>query len=445
MASQERTRSLEGIIPKKIYSVSELTAEIGDLLENEFPFVLVEGEISNLRIPASGHIYFMLKDDEAQLRCVMFKDKAKYLSTRGYDEPKKESDDDKLQPSLFSEKFEPRPIVPFEPEEGQHVIVMGRIGVYSPRGEYQLIADNIEPVGIGAMTIAFEKLKKKLSEKGYFDREWKKPIPFLPKKIAIVTSPTGAALFDMLKIIYERHPGAHVIIVPVRVQGDGAEREIAGGIDTVNKHDAADVIICGRGGGSLEDLWAFNTEVVADAIFRSKIPVISAVGHEIDITIADLVADERAPTPTAAAQIVVPRYSDLMMTLDLNLERLKDTLGDIIQNRKMNLESLVKMLKKPKEALSGAMMRIEMLSSSMTTKIRSAYKDRRARFEALISALDRLSPLGVLSRGYSITQRANDGTVITRSSEIEIGDIAKIRLYIGTLLAKITEREIEDK
>ncbi len=436
---------MEGIGPKKIYSVSELTYEIGHLLENKFPFILVEGEISNLRIPASGHIYFMLKDDEAQLRCVMFKDKAKYLSKKVYDEPKKDIDDNGSQPSLFSEKFEIRPLVPFEPEEGQHVIVMGRIGVYSPRGEYQIIADNIEPVGIGAMTIAFEQLKKKLLAKGYFDRDRKKPIPFLPNRIAIVTSPTGAALFDILKVIYERHPGAHVIIVPVRVQGEGAEREIARGIDLINRHDAADVIISGRGGGSIEDLWAFNTEEVADAVFRSKIPVISAVGHEIDITIADLVADERAPTPTAAAQIVVPRLSDLMMTLDLNLERLKDILGDVIQSRKTNLESLIKMLKKPKEVLSGAMMKIEMLSISISTKIKSAYNDRRARLETLVSALERLSPLGVLLRGYSITQRADDQTIITNSSEIAVGDLARIRLFAGTLLARITEREIEEK
>lgn len=437
---------LEGLGPKKIYSVSELTYEIGDLLEKKYPFVLVEGEISNLRIPASGHIYFMLKDDEAQLRCVMFKDKAKYLSTRAYDEPKIDIDNgDESQPSLFSEKFDAKPPIPFEPEDGQHVIAIGRIGVYSPRGEYQLIADNIEPVGIGAMTIAFEQLKKKLSAKGYFDRDRKKPIPFLPKRIAVVTSPTGAALFDMLKVIYERHPGAHVIIVPVRVQGEGAEREIARGLDLINRHDAADVIICGRGGGSIEDLWAFNTEDVADAFFRSKIPVISAVGHEIDITIADLASDERAPTPTAAAQIAVPRLSDLIMTLDLNLERLKDILDAVIQTRKKNLESLIKMLKKPKEVIYGAMMRIEMLSAAMITKTKSAYSDRRARFETLVSALERLSPLGVLSRGYSITQRADDGKIITSSSEIDVGDLAKIRLYMGTLLARITERKIEEK
>ncbi|MEE9165043.1 MAG: exodeoxyribonuclease VII large subunit, partial [Nitrospinota bacterium] len=258
---------------RQVYTVTEITRAIKFSLETEFPRVWIEGEISNLRIPSSGHMYLTIKDEESQIKVVMFRSGKSQLK--------------------------------FGPKDGDQVIVKGKITVYEPRGEYQIVIDYMEPKGIGALQLAFQQLKEKLSKEGLFDEELKKSLPLLPQKIGIITSPTGAAVRDILNIIDRRFPNVHILIAPVKVQGEGAAQEIAAAVKDLNKIKGVDVIIVGRGGGSIEDLWAFNEEVVARAIFESEIPVISAVGHEIDFTISDFVADLRAPTPSAAAELVV--------------------------------------------------------------------------------------------------------------------------------------------
>ncbi|RLB32513.1 MAG: exodeoxyribonuclease VII large subunit, partial [Deltaproteobacteria bacterium] len=280
----------------KIYTVSRLTEEIKELLEGTFDFIWVEGEISNFRIPTSGHYYMALKDERAQIRAIMFRPQARYLK--------------------------------FTPEDGMRVIAQGRIGVYEPRGEYQIILDYLEPLGVGALALAFEQLKKKLAAQGIFDEKVKKPLPFLPQKVAVITSPTGAAIRDFLKIIHRRFANIEIIIVPVKVQGDQAAAEIVEAIEIVNRELDVDVIVLTRGGGSLEDLWAFNEEKVALAIRASKVPVVSAVGHEIDTTISDLAADLRAPTPSAAAEILV-----------VEKESLKNRIGQLGSRLEMSLRS----------------------------------------------------------------------------------------------------------
>ena len=264
---------------RKIYSISELNAEIRTLIEESFSFVWIFGEISNFRTPASGHFYFTLKDNASQISAVMFRGQQRHLK--------------------------------FQPEDGMSVTGMGRLGVYEPRGTYQIILEYLEPSGIGALQIAFEKLKGRLAAEGCFEDEFKKPLPFLPKNISIITSPSGAAVHDILKTIDRRFPNLHIQIIPVKVQGYGSAEEIVAALELLNARNEAEVAILARGGGSLEDLQAFNTEPVARAIFASEIPIVSAVGHETDYTISDFVADLRAPTPTAAAELVTPDKSEL--------------------------------------------------------------------------------------------------------------------------------------
>jgi exodeoxyribonuclease VII large subunit len=268
---------------RKVHTISELTRKIKELLTKSFREVWVTGEVSNLTYHRSGHVYFTLKDEDAALGCVIWRSAAGKLR--------------------------------FRIEEGSEIIALGDISVYEVRGNYQLVVVYAEPKGIGALALAFEQLKKKLAAEGLFDERHKKPLPFLPRKIGIVTSPTGAAVRDMIRTILARFPNAHLIVHPARVQGEGAAGEIAAAIQTLNEMNEVDVMIIGRGGGSLEDLWPFNEEIVARAIFASAIPVISAVGHEVDVTISDYVADARAPTPTAAGEMVVPREEDLRLAL----------------------------------------------------------------------------------------------------------------------------------
>ena len=298
-----------------IYTVSELTAKLKTHLKLFFPNIWVEGEISNLRIPSSGHYYFTLKDSQSQIRGVMFRSQQR--------------------------------ILPFVPEDGMRVICRGRVNVYEPRGEYQLLVETLEPKGKGALQLAFEQLKKKLQAEGFFNEERKRPIPTLPGRIAIITSPTGAALRDILKILNRRFSNLEILIVPVKVQGDEAPGEIARALTIVNMQHAADVIIVARGGGSLEDLWAFNTELVARAIFTSAIPVISAVGHEIDFTIADFVADLRAPTPSAAAELVVRDKQELQQMLSHYSIRLKNTLRNCLEQNRSTIGYLSRHLIDP--------------------------------------------------------------------------------------------------
>ena len=275
---------------KKIFSVSELSQGIKNLLEREYPDVWVTGEVSNFRAAASGHLYFTLKDATAQLRAVCFRNQARYLK--------------------------------FKPQDGISVIARGHLSVYEARGEYQLYVEYLEPAGLGALQLAFEQLKQKLAAEGLFDTARKKPLPLLPRTIGVVTSPTGAVIRDILRILRRRFRNMNVLIYPVKVQGEGAAEEIVEGVKYFNREQNVDVMIVGRGGGSLEDLWAFNEEVVARAIAASGIPVISAVGHETDFTIADFVADLRAPTPSAAAELVVHRKQDFLTELENRARRM---------------------------------------------------------------------------------------------------------------------------
>jgi exodeoxyribonuclease VII large subunit len=300
-----------------ILTVSELTQEIKEILEERFPEVWVEGEISNLRIPPSGHIYFTLKDDTSQIRAVLFKMQARTLR--------------------------------FAPEDGLHVVCRGRVSLYEKRGDYQLILESMEPKGIGALQLAFVQLKEKLEKEGLFDPARKKPIPMVPQKVGVITSPTGAVIRDMLHILNRRFENLHILLYPVRVQGEEASREIAEAVKYFNQRTDVDVIIVGRGGGSLEDLWAFNEEAVARAIYHSKIPIISAVGHETDYTISDFVADLRAPTPSAAAELVVRDKREIKNVLHYLRGRLENEVVQMFQEYRTHLSHLVRIFREPEK------------------------------------------------------------------------------------------------
>ena len=432
--------------PPRIYTVSALTAEIKSLLEKEFDFVWVEGEISNFASPSSGHYYMSLKDENAQIKAVMFKMQARYLR--------------------------------FIPEGGMKVIARGRIGVYEPRGEYQIILDYLEPLGIGALAAAFEQVKKKLSLEGLFDQDKKRPIPFLPKRIAVITSPTGAAIRDFLRISYRRMPNLDVTVVPARVQGDEAAGDIVDALDMVNRELDVDVIVLTRGGGSLEDLWPFNQEEVAYAIRGSLIPVVSAVGHEVDLTISDLAADLRAPTPSGAAELVVREKE----TLDRDLRGLSSRLDvalhgimDRIRDRVKNLSSRIRdprrgladtwlrldeiynrLLKTGKicitdnlkglKALNETLMlnspshNISMLSQELAfhnrslTQALTLFLDRKKEeIRSMRDRVDSLSPLSILKRGYSITRKLPDMNIIKDSQQVKTGDEVNIFLARGSI------------
>ena len=310
-----------------ILTVSELTQEIKGILEEKFPDIWVEGEVSNLKVPPSGHIYFTLKDDFCQIRAVLFKMQARALR--------------------------------FVPKDGLQVICQGRVGLYEKRGEYQLILETIEPKGIGALQLAFLQLKERLEKEGLFDPTHKKPIPMIPQKIGIITSPTGAVIQDMLHILERRFENLHILLYPVRVQGEGASSEIAEGIKYLNQLTDVDVIIVGRGGGSLEDLWAFNEEAVARAIFHSKIPIISAVGHETDYTIADFVADLRAPTPSAAAELAVRDKREAGNILSYLRGRLENQMIQMLQEYRTNLSYIRKIFKEPGKKIEQYFLRVD--------------------------------------------------------------------------------------
>ena len=316
---------------RKVYTISELNADIKLLLEEQFPFVWIIGEISNFRIPASGHFYFTLKDESCQLNAVMFRGQQQKLK--------------------------------FEPEDGLNITGMGRLSVYEPRGTYQIILEYMEPAGIGALQIAYEKLKARLNEEGLFDEKHKKPIPFLPQKIALITSPTGAVVHDMLTIIKRRFPNMHIQIFPVKVQGVGAEDEIVDALTLLNQTNDVDVAIVARGGGSLEDLQSFNAERVVRSVFESQIPVISAVGHETDYTITDFVADLRAPTPSAAAELAVPVKNELLRIVNNNFVALEFRVCHLIERFRRNLVDLAKGLVDPKKQIQDWRLRIDDFSA----------------------------------------------------------------------------------
>lgn len=434
-----------------IYSVSQLTREIKYLLEDKYDIIWISGEISNIRIPSSGHAYFTLKDEYAQIAAVMFKGQLRQVK--------------------------------FDLEDGVTIVGMGRISVYEPRGSYQIILEYIEPRGVGALQIAFEQLKRKLGDEGLFDPIHKKTIPFLPDKIAIVTSPSGAVIHDMLHILYRRFPNICVDIYPVRVQGGTAAEEISTAIQRANARADADVIVLARGGGSMEDLAAYSTEMVARSIFASDIPVISAVGHETDYTISDFVADLRAPTPSAAAELLVPVKSELVVRQDEMRQRCFRAIESIIASHRKRCNELTRRLIHPRKRIQELQMRIDELSQRLAANARRLLKWQKQRYfntaklllklnpNAYISntkakldilnlklfesinklimikrqqlsscntALRALSPVAVLERGYSITRTLPSGTIVTASSQTAVDQPLEIILSKGSLDVTVT-------
>jgi exodeoxyribonuclease VII large subunit len=434
----------------KIYTVSLLTEKIKQLLEDHFDFLWVEGEISNFRAPSSGHYYMVLKDEKAQIRAVMFRLQNRYLK--------------------------------FTPEDGMKVIAQGRVGVYQPRGEYQIILDYLEPLGIGALALAFEQLKKKLAAQGIFDEEVKKPLPFLPQRVAVITSPTGAAIRDFLKIIHRRFANIEITIVPVKVQGDEATAEMVEALEVINRELDVDVIVLTRGGGSLEDLWAFNKEELALAIRASRIPVVSAVGHEIDITISDLAADFRAPTPSAAAELLVLEKESLRERLETIKGRLKTDIKTYLDNMNQRLTLISKGLRDPRKRIADSLMRLDELNSRLLRLIYLIIKERHKNLAAeyrtlllqspmrtFVSSRQRidfqrrsltlmisqrfggirmalslleerikdLNPLSVLKRGYSITRKMPEERILKGVSGVKKGDQVNVILAEGELECRI--------
>ena len=463
---------------REVVTVSELTNRIRTLLESAHANVWVEGEIANCRRWKTGHLYFTLRDANAQVRAVMFRSAARYLR--------------------------------FAPEDGLRVVARGRVTVYDPKGEYQIVCEHLQPQGLGALQLAFDQLKRRLEAEGLFARERKRPLPVLPRQIGVVTSPDGAAVRDILQVLGRRHRTAHVVLCPVRVQGEGAADEIARGIRRLAREDGVDVVIAGRGGGSIEDLWAFNEEPVARAIASSPVPVISAVGHEIDFTISDMVADVRAATPSAAAEIVVVGRTDLVERIDRLGERLRTAARDAAARRRTRLLDLDRRpalagwparlamrsrhvaglthaigqiartrLAARARRLGGLQLRLEAaepgrrLEAARTrlvaagsrldaafarrreaartrlvaagSRLDAAFARRReragGRLNELSARLDALSPLGVLGRGYAICWHGDREGIVRDAAAVSVGDDLVIGLHRGRLGCTVTGKQ----
>lgn len=396
---------------KRIYTVSELTEDVKVLLENTFPEAWVEGEISNFSQSQSGHIYFSLKDAKSSLRCVFF---------RGANSGLK-----------------------FSIKDGLQVIAFGGITVYAPSGQYQLNIRKLEPKGAGALQLAFEQLKEKLAKEGLFDPAHKKRLPVLPLRVGVVTSPVGAALRDILNILRRRAPFVKIILNPVKVQGEGSAQEIARAISEFNQYKEVDVLIVGRGGGSLEDLWAFNEEIVARAIYNSRIPVISAVGHEVDWTIADFTADLRAPTPSAAAELVVRQKEELLSELEHLCFRMRSEVNNKIKTLNNGLCALkdAYVLRYPLNFIQVYLQRIDDFSHRLCQQAGHILEVNRHRFAHLTEKLEALSPLRVLSRGYSIAFKLPEVKVVTDITQINVSDQIKTQLKAGSFVSQVISKD----
>ena len=441
---------------RRVLTVSELTASVRVLLESKYAEVWVEGEISNARVWKTGHLYLTLKDAGAQLRAVMFRS------------------------ALRLQRF--------RPEDGQHVIARGRISVYEPKGEYQIVCEHLEPQGVGALQLAFEQLRRRLESEGLFDAARKRALPPLPRKIGVVTSLDGAALRDVINVLGRRHPDAHVLISPTRVQGERAAEEIAGALRRLYAVPDVDVIIAGRGGGSIEDLWAFNTEAVARAIAGAPVPVISAVGHETDFTISDFVADLRAPTPSAAAELVVARKDEMTARIGRFEQRLRAAARDGMQRRRAAVQALearpglagwptrvavrgrqvgelthrlaqagrnaaarrerrLHELRLRLEALDlgrrldGIRARLLAAREAAAAALRDAQRTREARLRVAAGRLETLSPLGVLARGYAVCWNADRSAVVRDAAAVAAGDEVHVTLHSGALDCTVTKVE----
>ncbi|MFQ5902956.1 MAG: exodeoxyribonuclease VII large subunit [Candidatus Binatia bacterium] len=395
--------------PRAFLTVSELNQIVKGTLERELDTFWVVGEISNFRVPPSGHLYFTLKDDKSQIAAVMFRRQGLNLS--------------------------------FQPENGMEVLCSGRVSLYSVRGDLQLYVETIEPRGRGALYLAFEQLKKRLEEEGLFTTERKRPLPSLPASIGVVTSLQGAALRDMLRILGDRFPERRVVIWPVQVQGEGAALEIAQGISELGHSGLVEVMIVGRGGGSLEDLWAFNEEVVARAIFAAPVPVISAVGHEVDFTIADFVADHRAPTPTAAAEMVVPRRGELVEQIHGLEGRLLRVIQTRLETGREMWGGLARRLVDPRRRLRENQMRLDELSLGLWRRFQDRLDRLKDRLTHGAGRLGGLSPLAVLERGYSIAYKMPEGLIVKDTTSVTIGDLLRITFARGKSLCRIEQKE----
>ena len=409
--NQEPLEDFTAEINDKFFTVSEITRGIRTSLEHKFSNIDVLGEISNVRKPSSGHIYLTLKDKNSQLQAVVFRNSASRIK--------------------------------FELKDGMEVVSFGSVTVYEPRGQYQLIINKIEPKGIGALQLAFQQLKEKLEKEGLFDHAHKKNIPFMPKKIGIVTSPTGAAIKDILNIIDRRFANVEILIYPVKVQGEGAAQEIAEAITELNNYSDIDVIISGRGGGSLEDLWAFNEEIVARSIYNSKIPVISAVGHEIDLTIADLVADKRALTPSEAGELVVPRKDLLIVKTEKFKTRLLQSLTGKLRLSKEKLDRIANSyaIRQPFDKFNRWQQKLDDLSQRLNLNITHALNSEREKLSGIVGKLESLSPLNVLKRGYTITTKQEDNKSLRYITDLSKGDKIKTNLSKGSIISEILSFE----
>jgi len=403
----------EGVLLQPIFSVSEATQIIKNLIDSNeiLQNIYIRGEISNFKHHLSGHMYFTLKDEKSQIRCVMFRQSNILLS--------------------------------FKPENGMKVIAFGNISVFEKNGEYQLYVNSLEPDGIGGLYVAFEKLKERLAQEGLFDPYRKKPIPFLPKKIGIVTSITGAAIKDLITVITRRYPNINIVIAPVLVQGKDAAKEISNAIRDLNRISDIDVIIVGRGGGSIEELWAFNEEDVARAIADSHIPVISAVGHETDFTIADFVSDKRAATPSAAGEMVVPEKSRLENDIRLLKIRLLNSVLAIINLKRQQLEYYRKSsaLTKPKYFTANSRIVLDQLTKNLLKNVSLKINNQRITFKHNISRLNAVNPLAILDRGYSICQRIENGKIVRTIYDTFVGDSMEVILSDGRLRCKVIDRK----
>jgi exodeoxyribonuclease VII large subunit len=457
----ERWGPDEGLLPappargeRRVMTVSELTAAIRRQLETGFSDLWVEGELSNCKLWNSGHLYFTLKDDRSQIKAMMYRSAVRYLR--------------------------------FKPEDGLHVIARGRLGVYEPKGEYQLACEHIEPRGLGALQLAFEQLKKRLQAEGLFDAARKRPIPALPRRIGLVTSLDGAAIRDVLKVLRRRAPNARVLIRPARVQGDGAADDVARGVAALARVGDVDVIIVARGGGSAEDLWAFNEERVARAIVASRVPIISAIGHEVDFTIADFVADLRAPTPSAAAEMVVAATDEFCTRIDRLHDRLHAAVRAALQRRRnavhmlasrrglaafhartamrgrhlgelthalrragtANTESRARRLRllthrleqrDPARRLAAARARLDAATLRLSSSVERRRHVADAALRTVAGRLESLSPLAVLGRGYAVCWTADRSAIVRDAGAVAPGDRVRVTLHRGEIACRVEE------
>lgn len=396
-----------------ILSVTQLTRQLKDCLEGNFPLVAVRGEVSSCTHAASGHVYFTLKDEQAQLRAVLWRRNATRLR--------------------------------FDISDGMDVVAVGPIELYPARGSYQLVVEDLIPQGIGPLELAFRQLHEKLQAEGLFDPGRKRPLPRFPRRIAVITSPTGAAIRDILQVMTRRWPALDVVLLPTAVQGETAAPQIVQALQSVPCFEDVDLVIVGRGGGSLEDLWAFNEEAVARAIAACPVPVISAVGHEIDVTIADLVADRRALTPSEAGELAVPDAAELRSQLDHIGRRMVGALRERAASARRQLELLAsrRVLSHPFERLQQHAQRLDEWEQQLIRCARRRLQHAQTQVTHLAASLNALSPLNVLERGYSITQRADSGRVVRSTGDVAIGEQLVTRLHDGRIISQVERLEPE--